>query len=198
MEKDQVFLQTVVEKIAAQEKELKEMQQTLNDTSSCIEQMQALEKEIKELKSIIKGITFPTAEMRKLSQDLDTSASLLRQPVQTKVEHHHHFGKILFVTSGLFIVVCLLSAGWLTTYRNLSQYKTNDTKYRYLKLYPNPSLRKLLHTTDSMHRAIPHLRDSVLWQEKMNQERFEMQQQIHEKENEVKKLKRRLPSDNKY
>jgi hypothetical protein len=127
--------------------------------------------------------------MQELSANLHTGVKLLKQPVQEKVLHHHYFPKLLWITIGLFFLACLFFVLWLLAGKNLDQYKSNDTQYRYLKLQENRNLKVLLYNTDSIYVVTPGLRDSVEQRELQNMRKLEMLQEAMKKEQEAKELK---------
>ena len=73
----------------------------------------------------------------------------------------------------------------------LKEYKANDTKYRFLKLYGNNSLKVTLFSTDSLYRIYPGMRDSIVQKENENRDRFEMLQKADNEENEAKELRKK-------
>jgi len=188
----EILLKTIVEKVDAQEKKISEMQGALKNVPGHSEEILHIKKEVGELKTTVKSISFPTEAMHELSIRLTESTRLLRQPVINKVQHHHYVPKIIWTAAGLFIALSLACLGWYMTADKLSEFKGNDTKYRYLKLNNNQSLRQLLYITDSLYRVDKNLRDSVQQQEENIREQFELQQRIIEKEKEVSRLKEKM------
>ncbi len=188
----EILLKTIVEKADAQEKKITEMQGTLKNVPGHSEEIRRVKTEVAELKTTVKNISFPIGAMQELSDRLAESARLLRHPVINKVLHHHHVPKIIWIAAGLFIILSLACLGWYMTADKLSEFKANDTKYRYLKLNNNQSLQQLLHITDSLYRVDKNLRDSVQQREETIREQFELQQRIIEKEREVSRLKEKM------
>lgn len=188
----EILLKTIVEKSNTQEKKIAEMQGTLKNVPGHAEEIQHIKKEMGELKTTVKNISFPTEAMQDLSNRLTESTRLLRQPVINKVLHHHYVPKIIWIAAGLFIALSLACLGWYMTADKLSEFKANDTKYRYLKLNNNQSLRQLLYITDSLYRVDRNLRESVRQREETIREQFELQQRIVEKEKEVSRLKEKM------
>jgi hypothetical protein len=93
---------------------------------------------------------------------------------------------------GLFIILCLVLAGWYMTGEKLEQYRASDTKYRYLKIYENKSLRELLFLTDSLYLREPKMRDSVLERERQIVKNLEMMQRAAEMEAKAKELRKKV------
>ena len=188
-ETNTVFMDVVRKKMETQDKKISDIQQKMDNPAISPIEIDHIKKSLLEIKTDIQNINFPQKEMQELSANLITGVRLLKHPVENKVQHHHHVPKIIWIACGLFIIVCLLCAGWFTTIKSLEQYKATDTKYRFLKLSDNKSLRQILYITDSLYRVDPAMRDSVVQKEEANQERFELQQRIQKKEKEVKQLK---------
>ncbi|MGX5817997.1 hypothetical protein ACWKWU_07365 [Chitinophaga lutea] len=119
----------------------------------------------------------------------DTITALSRPQVQN---HHHHFPKVAWATAGLFLILCLVSTGWYLTASRLGDFRDNDTKYRYLQLFDNSQLARLLHFVDSLQRTQPDFfRDSVLSEEEEKHRRLEMLDEATRKEAEAKQLRQR-------
>lgn len=188
----EILLKAIVEKADAQEKKIVEMQQTFKNALGQTEEVRRVRNEVEELKSSAGSNSFPIAEMQELSNRLAESILLLRAPVASKVIHHHYIPKIILIAAGLFIAFVTVCSGWYMTSNKLHEYEGSDTKYRYLKLYNNDFLRQLLFTTDSLYRVDKNLRNSVEHWEEAIRQRIELQQRIQEKENEVRRLKRKL------
>lgn len=188
----EILLKTIVEKADAQEKKIVEMQQTFKNALGQTEEIRRIRNEVEELKTSARSNSFPITEMQELSNRLAETTMVLRQSAISKVIHHHYIPKLIWVAAGLFITVVLVCSGWYMTASKLKENKASDTKYRYLKLSNNAFLRQVLFTTDSLYRVDKGLRDSVEYREEAIRERFELQQKIQEKENEVRRLKAKL------
>lgn len=168
------------------------MQGALKDVSRQAEEVYQIRNEVGELKNSTRSISFPIKQMQELSNRLAETAILLRQPVTNKVVHHHYIPKVIWIAAGLFVALVLVCSGWYMTAGKLDEYEASDTKYRYLKLSKNVFLRQVLLTTDSFYNIHKGLRDSVEHWEEAIRQRIELQQQIQEKENEVRRLKGKL------
>ena len=191
-ETNAVFMDVVRKKIETQDKKITDIQEKMSNPAISPIEIDHIKKSLLEIKTGIQNINFPQKEMRELSANLTTGVRILKHPVENKVQHHHHVPKIIWIACGLFIIVCLLCVGWFGTAKSLEEYKEADTKYRFLKLTDNKSLRQLLFLTDSLYRVDPGMRDSIIQKEHDNLERFKLQQRIQEKEKEVKQLKDRV------
>lgn len=176
-------IQKQAEQIAAIQEKLKAIPDTLHDITD-------VKKQLTDIKVAITGIKFPTKQMEELSGNLVTGVALLKQPVESKVLHHHHVPKIILASAALFLMLCLVCSGWYNTAQKLDQYRINDLKYRHLKLKTNPALQRLLVTTDSLCQNQQDFDKAVLQGE--DSVRNLIQNLVDAKEREVNDLKRRL------
>ena len=183
------FMEVVTNKLEMQDDKIAGLEEKIKNIPDYLDDFEQIKKEFTELKAMVGNISFPVNEMHELSTNLHTSVKLLKLPVQEKVIHHHYIPKLLWVTIGLFLLACLFFVLWLSAGENLDQYKSNDTKYRYLKLQENQNLRELLYTTDSIYLINPGLRDSVEQRERQNTRNLEMLQEAMKKEQEAKELR---------
>jgi hypothetical protein len=160
------FMEAALKKIETQDKKIADMAQQIGSIPDNNQDIQQLKTGINELKAEIKNARFPVREMQEFSKQLTISAKLLREPVTIKTQHHHDIPKLIWITAGLFLALCLTSAGWYMTGQKMEGYKANDIKYRYLKLQQDSNLLLLLYRTDSLQQARPgFLRDSVIQEE---------------------------------
>ena len=181
----------IIEKANRHEEEIQKINSRLADESVAIEIVKELKPRVDELNATLKNLKFPEFEMKQLSTNLKTGIAILKEPVTSNVVHHHHFPKISFITAGLFLIVCLLSAGWYMTVKTINEYKDNDTKWRYFKLLNNESVQRLSNVIDSLSIQSSNFRDSVIQAESNLMKQGELKKQIEEKEEEVKNLKRK-------
>lgn len=184
------FTEVVTNKIKKQDEKIANIQKKLNSMPDIAQEITDFKKQLTEVKVAITAIKFPTKQMEDLSGNLVTSVALLKQPVESKVLHHHHVPKLIWISAGLFIVLCLALCGWYNTGQKLDQYQANDFKYRYLKLSNIPALHQLLVITDSLYQTNPEFGKAVLHGE--DSVRNQIQQLVNAKEHEVNDLKRKL------
>ncbi len=153
--------------------------------------IQQLKTGMNELKAEIKNVRFPVREMQEFSKQLTIGVKLLREPVTVKTLHHHHIPKLVWITAGLFLALCLASTGWYMTGHKLGGYIANDTKYRLLRLdtarYP---LQLSLDRADSLYRVDPDLRKSVLETEEQRQVNFERLQKAERLKRDAEELEK--------
>lgn len=186
---EDMLSKSIVEKLDAQENKIKEMQTAINKFPEQQQRIGQIEQDVRHLKSASKNISFPTEQMRQLTQTLAEFREQLNELLKTK---ESHFRLVLkFLVTGIVLLAAIFYTGWqwYLTHQELSTYKASDTKYRFLKLNGSKPLRELLLITDSLYRANPGMRDSVLLREEVIREQWELQQQIQEKESQLKDLK---------
>lgn len=188
---DDILIKSVIEKVEAQESRIGEIEVAIEKLSGNNLGIEDIKNAVESIREIAEGISFPIHEMRELSRSVAECRKQLSQPVQNTVQHHHHFPKIIWLSIGLFIILIIASAGWYMTGAALQEYKANDTKYRYLKLFGNDSMAEILFFTDSLHRVDRSMRDSVIQKEEENRQLFELLQKAKDKEDEAKELKRK-------
>lgn len=182
------FMEVALKKIETQDRKIEGMVQIsrIPDNNQDILQ---LKTSMNELKAEIKNIRFPVKEMQEFSKQLAIGVTLLREPVTVKTLHHHYIPKLVWITAGLFLALCLVSAGWYMTGQRVGGYITNDTKYRMLRLDTAHYLLQLfLDRADSLYRMDPDLRKSVLQTEEQRRVNFERLQKAERLKNEAKRL----------
>ncbi len=187
----ELLLNTIIDKLNMESQvmgTIRERVETLQDNT---ESLNGLQTQLTSIDNNIKKIVFPEKEVRQLSFDLNRATSILQQPVKNEVVHQHHIPKLLWITAGLFLILCLVCSGWYTTHDKLQNYIANDTKYRYLKLDEDKVLHKILLMTDSIYDLDPKMRDDVIRTENENVARAELQKQAGEKQKEADALRQK-------
>lgn len=143
-----------------------------------------------KVNTAIQQIAFPKNEMKILEDKLDKNILLLQNPLPQKTVHHHYVSKVTWIAIGLFLALILVCTAWYMTADKLDGYIANDTKYRHLKLDTgNVIVQKHLYKTDSLFRANPALRDSVIETEEEYRRNFELLQKATHMKTEAETLK---------
>jgi hypothetical protein len=184
-------MKSVIEKVETQENKIAEIEAAIKNLPGNTPGIEEIKNVLESIKEIVESISFPIQEMKELSKSVTECRKQLSQPVQNSVQHHHHFPKIAWLIVVLFLALTIVCPGWYMTGTTLKEYKANDTKYRFLKLYGNNSLKETLFTADSLYRVYPGMRDSVIQKENEDKDRFEMLQNADNKENEAKELRKK-------
>jgi hypothetical protein len=185
-ESDEVLIDTIVSKLEKQDERILSQESETVVLKEGIKQIPDYSKEIQEVKSSLKDyiltlkqLKFPTEKMDGLSKKLTEGVTLLRQPVETKVLHHHYIPQIIWIAAGLFLSLCLVCSGWFITASRLSEYQANDVKYRKIKLEVDSAGLLYLRHLDSLYSADPTgMRGRVEVQERLKQERLELLDRI--------------------
>ncbi|MBS0032405.1 hypothetical protein ACTJJ0_34490 [Chitinophaga sp. 22321] len=187
------IIETLAAKVDKQEKLLQDLDEKIKaipDSSGKIVEIW------KEMRGIFIRHSFPKNEVAALTAALFQNIRIMKTPRTENLIHHHHLSKAIFIVVVLVIVVGVLSMGWYNTVDNLNQYKAADTKYRFLKLQDNKSIQQLLTTTDSLYYRNPALRDSVLRQEQLKNDRLKMLQLATEQEQSARELRKKAGEKN--
>ena len=186
-------MEAALKKIETQDKKIADMSQQISSIPNNSQDIQQLKTSMNELKAEIKNARFPVREMQEFSKQLTIGVKLLREPVTVKTLHHHHIPKLVWITAGLYLALCLTSAGWYMTGHKLAGYIANDTKYRYLKLQQDTALLLLLYRTDSLQQIRPgFLRDSIIQEENARKRDYELSQEAAVLEQEAKALRGKI------
>ena len=194
---NEALLNSIVEQVDAHERKIDELhkqgQQVLSDTTT----IHLIHTSLEDIKLRLQQASYPLKYMQQLSRLLEGNLQLLKRPIQQEVVHHHHATKIIWATAALFLTVCLLASGWYMTANKFELYKSNDTKYRYLKLQRSISLRQWWRSADSLFIANKNMRGDVLAREEQKQRDIETLQRAMEMEEEAGRLKRQLKKEHK-
>lgn len=186
---NEVLLASLIDKVDAQDRKIEDLDKKTDQIPSYNQVLNQVKTGFEGVRSDVKKISFPEKQMLELSGRLETCIELLRRPGEQKIIHHHHVPKTIWITAALFLVLCLISTGWYTTYSHLELYKANDTKYRYLKLEADGGLLKWMKVVDSLYLVDTKMRDSVIAREEQNQRDFEMMQKAKQMEDEARELR---------
>jgi hypothetical protein len=139
--------------------------------------------------SIHEQFSFPVKEITQLKISLDSCTMQLRQPLQQQIKHQ--ISKIWMVAIALLIALIVIIYFLLDANGRLQQYRSNDYKYRHLKLTNNKSIQQLLMYADSLYIINPDsFKTSVRLRELQKQRKFELLEQATNKELEAKKLRK--------
>ena len=184
------FTEVVTNKIQKQAEQISAIEKKLETVADTSPVLLEIKKQLTEIKVAIIAIKFPTKQMEELSGNMAAGVALLKQPVENKVIHHHHVPKIILISAGLFILLCLVCCGWYNTAQKLDIHQANDFKYRHLKLKSSQNLQRLLIITDSLYKNQPDFSEAVLQGE--DSIRNMIQMQVDVKEAEVKELKKKM------
>ena len=188
---DEILMKSVIEKVEGQGNKISDIEAALKNHSGNTMGIEDIKNAVVSIKEIAESISFPTKEMRDLSKTIVEVRDRLNRPVLNTVQHHHYIPKILWLAMGLFLALAVVCTGWYMTATSMNENKANDTKYRYLKLNRNRLLQDLLSVTDSLYRADPDMRDSVIQREEENRKILELLQKAEDMQKEAEKLKRK-------
>jgi hypothetical protein len=130
--------------------------------------------------SYLQKYNLPVGEFSELKREIAEFKITLQAPPSATIIHHHHVHKIIIATIGLALLSLLLGYRLLSTSDKLEDFIASDTKYRYMKLdMSGKEPGKYLNFLDSLCRAYPDMRDSVL---KLERLKYEKMERLHEAE----------------
>ncbi len=135
-----------------------------------------------KISDLISKSSFSLDKLQKLSEASERSIQNQITPQESKVIHHHHISKGIWVAIILFILISLESVGWLKTANKLDQYNENDTKYRFMRLDTSAkNLQAYLDSLDARYKSDPNMSSMVTNLEdqyKKNMERLKKEEQL--------------------
>ncbi len=167
------------QRIQAQDEKLTRMEENIKAIPNHSKDWEETKATILELVVVSKGQKTLMEKLQGFFKSLDIAVNLLRHPAESKVQHHHHFPKIAWITSGLFLILCLVCSGWFMTARRIEQHRAGDIKYRHLKLICDSAMLRYLWRLDSIYLADPDkMQKDVEDQERLKQERLELIDQL--------------------
>lgn len=143
----ELLLQTIVERLEAQDLLLKEMS---NDADEGQAEMRKKFDELKAEVAVYKTSKQELPELRQVTQNMEALKALLFQknPVQAKRNVLHRKSTWIFV--GISILFLGMSWCWGYTFRAWSAAEIDGMKYQYLKSIANPSLARFCRVVDSL------------------------------------------------
>lgn len=164
-----------------------------------------LKKQLKQVNENTPPSVQPQIEVPDLSVISDLEAKLddvisdIHKPIKT--EHHHIFSiassKVLFGMIGLGILLLISSFSVYYQRREISTYKDNDLKYRYVKMLGETTPKKI-STLENIFKnrrdSVKALRNQVKQYEKAIIEEAKRLEKARLKEQEAEQLKQKAES----
>ncbi|MDQ2720624.1 MAG: hypothetical protein M3Z26_12810 [Bacteroidota bacterium] len=191
------FLEVTTRKVETIDKKLAALEEKSKNISQNTEAIQKMIDIMKELQNDVKNSRFPEDKIQNLQARLDANINIIQRSLATKVLHHHHVPKIIWIAVGLFIVLALVCSGWNNTANKLESYIANDTKYRQLRLdTAHIYMQVYLDQIDSLYNINPDMREHILATEeeyRLNADRLQRAERLRE---EAKELERKARKDN--
>jgi hypothetical protein len=184
---NEIFKDSVAKAVEKQQERTQDHHKRIGIVEQEIQKLSGLPKDIAEIKdslNVVKrnGVAalLPTEQSEKLTQNLSTLIPLIRQLIENKIQHHHYIPKLIWITAGLFIIICLACSGWYVSASKIDQHKAGDIKYRELKLLADTTFLKTLWQLDRSYAADPDsMSNAVELQESLLQQRLELMDQLH-------------------
>jgi hypothetical protein len=190
-----VFMEVVSKKQEQQEKKLAALEEKMSSQADTGELLQKISTILEGIQADMKSRLIPQEKLQHLTSRLDTVLFRFSQPLKTNVKHHHHFSQLIWITMGLFLILCLAGSGWYLAAGQLKNYMGNDTKYRWIRLDTvQRNLQMYLDTIDSLYNSDPEMRKKVLETEeeyRINLERLERAGRLREEAIKLEKAARK-------
>jgi hypothetical protein len=183
----EILMDTVIAKIDRQDeksqdqdKRIAVVEYGLGETAHLASDIQEIKADVRSISDNGKQVKFTEGRLQELNRRLDSILVFLSKPLQSEVRHHHHFPAIAWATAGFFLALCLASTGWFMAGQRTEQFKANDFKYRYLKVFVDSAATVYLFSLDSGYAANPDgFQNIVVTRERLKQRRLELLYQIH-------------------
>jgi len=190
----EILLQTIVEKLTMQEKDIQVIKEHIVHQQKDIAQTEGISTETiqkeygqKEVDARLE-LTLLT-----LSHRLKMNNELLGKPPKKEIIHHHHLRADLIISSSLLLILILTATIAYNKYLQLEVYKKNDLKYRFLKLKANPDVQKVLNNADSLYRKNKEgFKNEIIQREQEKEYKANLYQEAIAKEREAQKIREKI------
>ena len=188
------IIQSLMDASHQNEAELKRQDGEMQDIRALLSKMTDFNGQAavlaKELKESTTEATKLQASSHLLSREMTGLKQQLSRPVAHR--HHHYVSKLAWISAGLFLTLSVVMMGWFSSWQRLADYRSSDTKLRYLRLQHNKTVLQWVHIADSLDLAGPdQLRDSVRMEEAVRERRRQLLEQARQKEDEASELRNR-------
>lgn len=185
------FMEVTSRKVEGQDKKIAAIEEKIKDIPANVELLRKLLGSMEGLRFEIKEASLLPEKLTHFSNRLELAANTLKQPATNKIIHHHHVPKLIWISAGLFIGLCLVCSGWYVTASKLNNFIANDTKYRQLRLdTAHKSLQLYLDHLDSLYKIQPDMREKVLETEEEYRHNFERLQKAERLKKEAENLEK--------
>jgi len=185
------FMEATTRKFADQDKIMGILEEKINRFPNNTEALEKIQKSIDAIRTEAKAGHVPLEKFIYFSSQLDQAIGILKQPVKKEILHHHYIPKLLWISSGLFLILTLVCAGWYNTSSNLDQYIASDTKYRFLRLDTSKKdLQFWLDQVDTFYNTHSDMRSHILETETKYQQNMDRLIRAERLKNEAKDLEK--------
>ena len=185
------FMEVTSRKVEGQDKKIAAIEEKVKDIPANTELLQKVLSSVDGLRSDIKEASLMPDKLVQFSNWLELATDLLKQPPVNTVVHHHHIPKLIRISVGLFMALCLVCSRWYVTSTKLDGFVASDTKYRHLRLdTAHKSLQLYLDQLDSLYKAHPDFREKVLETEEEYRLNFERLQKAERLKTEAQSLEK--------
>lgn len=176
------------------EAELKRHDEEIWDMKTLLSKITDMNGSALELAKELRASTVLVAKFHSDAHSLSGNMATLKQQLSRPVphHHHHHVPKLIAVSAGLFLALAVVMMGWFSNWQRLSDYRSNDTKFRYLRLQQDTTVLQWVYFTDSLEFAgRDQLREGVRREEVARERRRQLLERARQKETEATELRSR-------
>ncbi|SDX68546.1 hypothetical protein SAMN05444410_1263 [Hydrobacter penzbergensis] len=185
------FMEVTSRKMEGLDKKIDALEGKLKEIPAHAEPLNKLLDSMERLRSDISEASVLPEKLAHFSKRLELVAEALKQQPTSKVIHQHHVPKLIWISAGLFVGICLVCSGWYVTTSKLNSFIANDTKYRQMRLdTTHKSLQLYLDRLDSLYETYPNMREKVLETEEEHRLNFERLQKAERLRTEAKNLEK--------
>lgn len=185
------FMEVTSRKVAEQDQRIAVVEEKINEATLSSGLIRKLSEDVSGLRTDLKSVPLLPGKMDQLSTQLEKTVQRLQHPASQKIMHHHYVPKMIWISAGLFIVLCLVCSAWYVTSSKLDNFIANDTKYRQLRLdTAHKSLQLYLDQLDSLYTLHDDLRERVLAAEDERRLNFERLKKAERLKTEAKNLEK--------
>lgn len=109
------FMEVTSRKVEGLDKKIAAIEEKMKDIPANAELLRKLVSSVDGLHSDFKDASLLREKLVHFSNRLELATNFLKQPPIHKVIHHHHIPKLIWISAGLFIALCLVCSGWYVT-----------------------------------------------------------------------------------
>ena len=185
------FVEVAIHKMEKQDKSIEQIEALIHKQLEAGAEIKQLASAMESLDEHLHNEPISEDRISALTMKMDMLINKLATTPANKVLHHHHVPGIIWGVILLAIILCMVCAGWLYTYRKLDDFIANDTRYRALRLDTAlQPLRQYLDRVDSVYATNSGMRDEVIKKEQEYQDNFYRVQKALRLREEARKLEK--------
>ncbi len=102
------FMEVSFKKIENQEKRIAAVEEKINNIPDNTQLFQKVISTIEGLKNEVKTNRFPVKTFEDFTETINESIGIHKELVKSKIVHHHHVPKVIWIAAGLFVAFALV------------------------------------------------------------------------------------------